>query len=180
MKMNRIARLDRTEEILVVVDPEIRMVAALHQHTRPTERESLFDLLEDHRRRQQIPLAAIAGAAVEGAEVAVGDAHVRVVDVPVDDEGDACRVDAPTAQLVCGAADREQVARLEQRERLGVGDALTVERAVEYLPGVRRRSDFVHLCVDAGAHHTIAPALTNRSSGTSSSSPTSCASSRNV
>jgi hypothetical protein len=95
--MNRVARLDRAEEILVVLDPEIRMVAALHQHTRATEREGFLDLLEDHRGRQQVPLASIARPAIEGAEVAIGDAHVRVVDVSVNDERDASRVGTPTA-----------------------------------------------------------------------------------
>ena len=64
------------------------MVAALHQHAGAAERERLLDLLEDHRLRQQVALAPVAGAAVEGAEVAVGDADVRVVDVAVDDERD--------------------------------------------------------------------------------------------
>ena len=40
-------------------------------------------------------------------------------------------IGAAGAQLVRGAADREQVARLEQRERLGVVDPLARERLVE-------------------------------------------------
>ena len=107
------------------------MVAALHQHAGAAERERLLDLLVDHRLRQQVALAPVAGAAVEGAEVAVGDADVRVVDVAVDDERDAVGIGAAAAQLVRGAADRDEVARLEQRDRLGVGDALAVERLVE-------------------------------------------------
>ena len=39
-------------------------------------------------------IGSVAGAAVERAEVAVGDADVRVVDVAVDDERDPARVGA--------------------------------------------------------------------------------------
>ncbi len=152
-------------------------MAPLHQHARAAERERLLDLLVDHRLGQQVPLALVARAAVEGAEVAVGDADVRVVDVAVDDERDATRVGAAPAQLVRGATDRDQVARLEQREGVGVGDALAVERLLQ--DGARRWS--------CGRRHqtgaSISPgasAVTKRSSGTWSSSPTSRASSRNV
>ena len=91
VQVDRVARLDRAEEILVVVDAEVGMVAALHEQAGAAERERLLDLLEDHRLRQQVALAPVAGAAVEGAEVAVGDADVRVVEVAVDDERDARR-----------------------------------------------------------------------------------------
>ena len=80
---------------------------------------------------QQVRLAAVAGAPVEGAEVAVGDADVRVVDVAVDDEGDRVGVGAPGTELVGRAARPRQVARLEQRNGVVVGDALALERAVE-------------------------------------------------
>ncbi len=127
MQVHGVALLDRAEEVLVEVDPEIGMMAALHQQAGAAEREGLLDLLVDHRLGQQVALAPVAGAAVEGAEVAVGDADVRVVEVAVDDEGDPARVGAARAELVGGTADREQVARLEQRERLGVVDPLPVE-----------------------------------------------------
>src|SRR3954463_8419313 len=140
------------------------MVAALHEQAGAAERERLLDLLEDDRLRQQVAVARVAGAAVEGAEVAVGDADVRVVDVAVDDEGDALRVGAAPPQLVRGAADRDEVARPEQRDRLRLGDPVAVERLLEDRggggAGGRRR------------HQTVASAVTNRSSGTSSSSPT--------
>ena len=88
MQVDLVARLDRAEEILVVVDAEVGVVAALHEQAGAAERERLLDLLEDHGLRQQVALALVAGPAVEGAEVAVGDADVRVVEVPVDDERD--------------------------------------------------------------------------------------------
>src|SRR3989304_1307960 len=47
MQMDPVALLDRAEEVLVVVDPEIGMVPALHQHARAPDRQRLLDLLED-------------------------------------------------------------------------------------------------------------------------------------
>ena len=85
-------------------------MAALHQDAGAADRERLLDLLEDDRLRQQVALTRVAGAAVEGAEVAVGDADVRVVDVAVDDEGDLVRVELAVAQLVGDPPDRDEVA----------------------------------------------------------------------
>src|SRR5438874_532432 len=96
--------LDRAEEVFVVVNAEIRMVSALHQYPGAAECEGLLDLLEDDRLRQEIALPAVARPAIEGAEVAVGDADVRVVDVPVDDEGHAARTEATRASSSSGSS----------------------------------------------------------------------------
>ena len=92
------------------------------------ERERLLDLLEDDRLRQEVALALVARPAVEGAEVAVGDADVRVVEVPVDDERHPRRVVEPVAELVRDATDRDEVAGAEERDRVLVRDPLAVER----------------------------------------------------
>ena len=148
------------------------MVAALHEQAGAAERERLLDLLEDDRLRQEVALALVAGPPVEGAEVAVGDADVRVVEVAVDDERDPLRIVLPVADLVRGAADRDEVARAEQLDRVLVGDALAVETARSRIWRRRALGD---------AHATAAPVVwTKRSSGTVSSSPASRASSRNV
>src|SRR5439155_11324859 len=115
VQMGRVARLDRAEEVLVVLDAEVGVVAALHQQPGAAARERLLDLLEDDRLREQVALVAVAGAAVEGAEVAVRVADVRVVEVPVDDERDAGRVDLALADLLRGPADPDEVAGAEQR-----------------------------------------------------------------
>src|SRR5262245_27608431 len=154
------------------------MVAALHEDAGAAERERLLDLLEDDRLGQQVALVAVSRPAVEGAEVAVGNADVRVVDVAVDDERDAARVGAPRPQRVGRAPDRDELARLEQRKRLAGVDPLAVERLFEDLGDRRCPARPVQLADAAG--QTAAPAATKRSSGTSSSSPTSWASSRNV
>src|SRR5438270_12645308 len=86
MQVDRVVRLDRPEEILVIVDAEVRMVAALHQEARPAEAECLLALLENHRLRKAVALARVAGPPVERAEVATRAADIRVVEVAVDDE----------------------------------------------------------------------------------------------
>ena len=131
VQVDRVARLDRAEEVLVVVDAEVRVVAALHQHAGAAELERLLDLLEDRPASAAGSPRARSRGAVEGAEVAGGDADVRVVDVAVDDERRRGRDRCGGAQLVGGAADGDQVARLEQREGVVVGDPLAVERLVE-------------------------------------------------
>src|SRR5579862_7618815 len=162
--MDPVPRLDRAEEILVEVDAEIGVVSALHQQARAAERERLLDLLEDDRLRQQVPLPRVARPPVERAEVAVRVADVRVVEVAVDDERDTLGIVLPVADLVRDTADGYEIARAQKRDRLGVGDALAVERLLE---------DRVHA--------TAAPVVwTKRSSGTASSSPASRAISRNV
>src|SRR5215212_8379747 len=99
MQVDLVARLDRAEEVLVVVDPEVGMVAALHEERRAADGECLLDLLEDDGLRQEIALGAVARTSVEGAEVAVRVADVRVVDVPVDDERHPAAVDLAIAKL---------------------------------------------------------------------------------
>src|SRR6476620_5842868 len=129
--MNRVALLERAEEILVVVDAEVGVVAALHEDSGASDRQGLLDLLEDDRLRKQVPLGAVARTPEEGAEVAVGDADVRVIDVAVDDERDPARVRAAASRLVRSLSDGHQVLGLEERHGLVVGDALAVQGLVE-------------------------------------------------
>src|SRR5262245_58283472 len=133
VQVDLVARLDGAEEILVVVDSEIRMVSALHEETRAAERERLLDLLEDDGLRQQVALARVARPAVERAELAVRVADVGVVEVPVYDDRNAIGVGLPVPALVRRAPNRHEVARLQQRQRLVVGDALPLERFLENL-----------------------------------------------
>ena len=140
VQVDRVALLERAKEILVVVDPEIRVMPALHEHAGAADRKRLLDLLVDDGLREQVPLGAVARPAVERAEVAVGDADVRVVDVAVDDERDPPRVGAARTELVRGLADRDEVLRLEERERFFVGDALAVEGLLEDRRGHARQS----------------------------------------
>ena len=146
-------------------------MATLHEEARAAHFERLLDLLVDHRLRQQIALAHVAGPPVERAEVAVGDADVGVVEVPVDDERDLRGIRRPVADLVRDATDVDEVARTEERDRLVVRDPLPVECSVEHL-------------VDGdgldGDGHAATSSRTKRSSGTCASSPASRAISRKV
>jgi hypothetical protein len=135
VEVDLVALLDRAEEVFVVADVEIGVVAALHQNAGAAKVERLLDLLEDDRLREQITLGAIARRAIERAEVAVGDAHVRVVQVAVDDERDPVRIGAARPQLVRRAADGHEVARLEQRHCFLGHDPLAVERLLEHSAG---------------------------------------------
>src|SRR5262249_44672393 len=160
--MDRVTRLDRAEQILVVVDPEVGMVTALHQETGAADRQRLFDLLEDDRLGQDVALARVAGAAVERAEVAVRVADVRVVQVAVDYERDARRIDLPVAQLVRGAPDGDEVARFEQRKSAFVGDALPVERLVQYVLDAGGQGWGQTRAVAVGAGHAGTASRTKR------------------
>src|SRR5438270_13823443 len=116
MQVDLVLRPDRAEEILVIVDAEIGVVAALHEQTGAAERERLLDLLEDDGLRQQVALARVAGLAVERAEVAVGVTDVRVVEIAVDDESDPLGIVLAIADLVRDAADGDEIARMEERD----------------------------------------------------------------
>src|SRR5918994_608752 len=161
--MDAVARFDRAEEVFVVVDAEIGMVAALHQQRGSSDRERLLDLLVDDRLGQEIALGTIARPAVERAEVTVRVADVRVVDVAVDDECDAAGIDLAVAKLVRRPANGDEVAAAQEGERVVVRDPLPGERLVE----------------DLGGRHARTGSVTRkRSSGTRSSSPASRASSK--
>ena len=109
------------------------MVPALHEEAGAADRERLLDLLEDDRLRQQVALALVSRPAVERAEVAVGDADVRVVEVPVDDERDPGRVVEAAPDLVRDAADRDEIAGAKERDGVLVRDPLAVERLLEHI-----------------------------------------------
>ena len=83
----RIARLHRPEQILVPLQRQVRVVAALQQQLPAAERDRLVDLPEDLVEPEHVAVGR-ADRAVERAEVAPRDADVRVVDVAIDDVGD--------------------------------------------------------------------------------------------
>ena len=183
VEVDLVARLDRAEQILVVVDPEIGVVAALHQEPRAADRECLLDLLVDHGLRQEVALAYVARSPVEGAEVAVGDADVRVVEISIDDERDLRRVVEPVADLVGDPADRHEVARTQECDCVLVRYPLAVERPFEHvIDGGRGRRGAACLALRPcrRGRHAATSSRTKRSSGTWGSCPASRAISRNV
>ena len=130
----RIALLDRAEQILVPLDRQVGIVAALQQQLHAAERDRLVDLLEDLLEAEDVALAG-ADRPVERAEVAARDADVRVVDVAVDDVGDdAVRVLA-RADAVGQLAEQRQRRVVIQLQRLVGADAAAGADRVSELAG---------------------------------------------
>src|SRR4051812_43508633 len=87
MNMDRVMPLDVAHQFEIPVEWDVRVMTALQQNLNATDRLALVDLRTDILEAQYIALPMF-GPAVERAELAVGDADVRVIDVPVDDVGD--------------------------------------------------------------------------------------------
>ena len=168
------ASLTDGEQLLVVLDAVVGVVAALQHHLGGAEVDRLAAPAQDllHRVR---PALGVLGRAVEGAELARGDAHVRVVDVAVDQVGDdAVRV-APAADRVGRLAQRvERRVGVEQQRLLGrdppaVGAALqdarrspgSPSRPEAYVPRTTRVSGAGH-----PAGHPVARRLSASGSAT--------------
>ena len=129
----RIALFDVAEQILVPLDRQLGVMTTLHQGARATNRDRLFDLREDDALWKDVALARIARLAVEGAEVAVRHADVRVIDVAVDDVRNLARIRLAIADLIRGGANRDEVARLHQRQGVSVGQPLAREHTIQNL-----------------------------------------------
>ena len=106
----RIPLLDGAEEILVPLDRQVGVVAALQQQLHAAERDRLVDLPEDLLEPEDVALAE-PDRPVERAEVAARDADVRVVDVAVDDVGDDPVRVLARADAVGQLAEQRQSAR---------------------------------------------------------------------
>ncbi len=83
----RIAFLDRPEQVLVPSQRQIRVVSPLQQELHAADGDGLVDLSEDFLEAEHVAFGR-AHRPVERAEVALRDAHVRVVHVAIDDVGD--------------------------------------------------------------------------------------------
>ena len=81
------ALLDRRQQILIPLDLQIRVQAALHQDAGSAQVECFLNLVEDDLVREDVALG-VAHGAIEGAEAAVLGAEIGVVDVAVDDVAD--------------------------------------------------------------------------------------------
>ena len=88
MDVDRVIALDVAHQVEIPLERDVRVVPALEQDLDAADRLALVDLGADLLEAQHVALRVL-GPAVERAELAVGDADVGVVDVPVDDVGDA-------------------------------------------------------------------------------------------
>ena len=125
---------------------------ALHQEPRAADREGLLDLLVDDGLRQQIALARVARPAVERAEVAVRDADVRVVEVPVDDERHPCgsfrRFRTSFATRPTSTRSRERSSAMASSSEIRSPSERPVEDIVDARVSARRRPSCGHLLAD--------------------------------
>jgi hypothetical protein len=104
-------------------------VAALEQHGRGALRRRELDLRQHLLDRQGVRLG-IARLAVEGAKLAVGDAHVRVVRVRVDHERDDFFWETRVPGFRGKRTELEQRRVGEEPAALGAVQALAVEDLV--------------------------------------------------
>ena len=116
--IDRPLRLHPAEQVLVPLDAEVRVEAALEQDLDPAERApSRRSCAASSSRVEDVGLL-VAARPVERAEVARGGAHVRVVHVARDDVGDhALRVER-AAPRVGGEPQLEQRRLLVEQLRL--------------------------------------------------------------
>src|ERR1051325_7433195 len=117
--------LDVAHQLQVPLERDVRIVPALEEALHPADRFALVDLLADLLERQHVALA-VPGAPVERAELAVGDADVGVVDVPVDDVGDdvlGVELPAPLVGERAQLEERGPLVELEVGAELGTGAA---------------------------------------------------------
>ena len=84
-------RADVVQQLEVVVDRELGVMAALHENLRAADRFELGDLRADLLVGSENVVVLVALRAHERAELAVDVADVRVIDVAVDDVGGRSR-----------------------------------------------------------------------------------------
>jgi hypothetical protein len=87
VNVNGMIGLNVLEQVEIPLERDVRIVPALDQNLHAAHGLRLVDLLADLLERKRVPLVVFRPP-IERAETAVGDADVRVVDVPVDDERD--------------------------------------------------------------------------------------------
>ena len=137
----RILLLQRSEQVFVSLDAEIRMQPSLHQNTGAAQRDCLVNLLADFVERAHVSVGR-ARPSIERTEGADHVANVRVVNVSIDDVGDDVVGMLALANLVRRRADFRDVVRLEQRRAIVGSQSDTGERPFENRLNIRGR----HVC----------------------------------
>jgi hypothetical protein len=146
----RPARRDLRDQLAPPGGFQVGMVPALHQELPAAEVGRLLDPPVDLLARQDVR-ALRAGTPVERAEPAVRDAHVRRVQVAVDDVRDDRLGVQPAAHEVREEAERQHVGVVVEEERFRCVDAQAVldpagdpidlgrEGPLQYRGGAHRR-----------------------------------------
>src|SRR5438094_25092 len=105
--VNRMVALDVAHQVQVPREGDVGIVAPLDEDLHAAERLQLVDLATDLLEREDVPLGVLRPP-VERAELAVRDADIGVVDVPIDDVGDLVLRMQPPPRLVGEGAELEQ------------------------------------------------------------------------
>src|ERR1700678_1713733 len=107
------AVLDRTQQILVPLDLQLRMQSALHQNAGAAQVDGLLNLVEDHFLGMDVAFR-MAHWPVERAEAAILGAEIRVIDVAIDDVAHhAVRVQ-PAANRIGRHPDADEIVAVIQ------------------------------------------------------------------
>src|SRR5437899_2331679 len=158
--------LDATQHLLVPVNFQIGMQAALHQHARAAEFDRLANLVVDRFEIEDVSLFSFGSLqwTIERTESAVFGAEVRVINVAIDDVGDHALGMQFTAHGVSFHADADQVIGAKQIYSLcfGEGHSATkvnsTERSTSFqlmrLSDVRWQGIGVAFCASASIQPT--------------------------
>ena len=118
MKLERrIAIFDRPEEVLVPDEWEIRIVSTLKQQLHAPNGDRLVYLAKQLLEPEHVSFGRPDGT-VECAEVALGDADVGVVDVPIDDVGHGAAGVLASPDAVGDLTEQRRGRFAVQRQRL--------------------------------------------------------------
>ena len=162
-RQRRVRRAHRREGLLVPLDAEVGIVAALQHDLRRAEVDRLAAAAQDLLERVG-PALGVLGRPVERAELAGRDADVGVVDVAVDQVRRDRRgvSEAAAAGGVSGAAERVQRGLGVELERLGRRDAAAIGSAIEQHAQVSHATELSRTSIGAPATERSA-ALRSRS-----------------
>src|SRR5438132_14277475 len=116
--------LDAAQHLLVPVNFQIGMQAALHQHARAAEFDGFANLVVDRFQIQDVSLFSFGPLqwTIKRAESAVFGAEVRVINVAIDDVGDHALGMQFTAHGVSFHADADQIIGAKQIDSLYFGE----------------------------------------------------------
>src|SRR5438477_846215 len=158
--------LDAAQHLLVPVNFQIGMQAALHQHARAAEFDRLANLVVDRFQIEDVPLFSFGSLQwmIKRAECAVLGAEVRVINIAIDNVSNHALGMQFTAHGVSFHADADQVIGAKQIYSLcfGEGHSATkvnsTERSTSFqlmrLSGEKWRGLGVAFCASASIQPT--------------------------
>src|ERR1700685_980674 len=115
--------LDTAQHLLMPVNLQIGMQAALHQHSRPTEFDGLANLFVNGFEVKNVSFFSFGSfqRTVEGTKSAVLGAEIRVIDVAIDNVGGHTFGMELAAKGIGLHADADQIIGVKQIESLLLG-----------------------------------------------------------